>query len=99
MSNLRFRDLLYKWFANRGRKREADLDDEIQAHLRMALQDRIERGEDPDAATKATRVEFGNVGMIKERTREMWGWSSFERAVQDFRYATWTLRRTPGSRR
>ncbi len=77
------------------RRREADLDEEVRTHLAMAERDRIDRGESPDAARAAVRREFGNVGLVKEITREIWGWQSVERLVQDLRYATRSLRRSP----
>jgi hypothetical protein len=49
------------------RKRDDDIDAEIQAHLRMAERDRIERGESPDNAYTAARKEFGNAALIKEK--------------------------------
>lgn len=68
-------------------RRDDDLDDEIRQHLRMAAAD---QGED------AARREFGNIGLIKEVTREMWGWASLERLLQDVRYALRGMRRSPG---
>ena len=69
------------------RRREKELDEELRTHLAMAERDRIARGESPDAARAAARREFGNVGLIKEITREIWGGQSLERLVQDLRYA------------
>ena len=40
------------------------------------------------------RREFGNVGVVKEVTREMWGGGSLERLMQDLRYGARTLRRS-----
>lgn len=37
-------------FFKRRKQRERDLDEEIRAHLAMAVRERIERGEDPAAA-------------------------------------------------
>jgi putative ABC transport system permease protein len=68
-------------------RRDRDLEDEIRQHLRMAAED---RGED------AARREFGNVGLIKEVTREMWGWTSLDKLTQDVRYAFRGMRRSPG---
>jgi predicted permease len=70
---------------NQGRK-DKDLDEEIASHLRMA-----EKDSDKDAA----RREFGNVGLVKEATREIWGWASWERFWQDVRYAFRVLRKNP----
>ena len=77
------------------RRRERELDEELRTHLAMAERDRIARGESPDAARAAARREFGNVGLIKEITREIWGWQSVERLVQDLRYAVRSLGRSP----
>jgi predicted permease len=83
----------WNWF-NRGRK-DRELDEEIRAHLAIAIRERIERGEDPQAAESAARREFGNRTMIAETTREIWGMGSFERFWQDGRYALRGMRRSP----
>lgn len=76
--------------------RDAALDDELRAHLAMAVADRIARGESPEEAIAGARREFGNVGHVKEVTREMWGSVWIERLVQDVQYAVRSLRRAPG---
>jgi putative ABC transport system permease protein len=76
-------------------RRNRELDDEIQAHLAMAARDRIERGEEPREAALAARREFGNPALIKETTRETWGWNWLEQLWQDARYAMRGMRRTP----
>jgi putative ABC transport system permease protein len=68
------------------RRRDEELDEEIRAHLAMAVRDRVERGESEDEAQYRARHEFGNVALVKEVTREMWGWRWLERIVQDVRY-------------
>ena len=84
-------------FPKRPRRRaEAELDQEIQAHLRMAAADRIERGENPHAALLAARRELGNEGIVKEVTRQVWGWQSLDRHARDLRYAIRMLRKNPG---
>ena len=75
---------------------DKDLDDEIQAHLDMAIRDRIERGEDPTAAEAAARREFGNRTQVKETTGDILGWNTMERILQDLRYGVRGLRRNPG---
>ena len=74
---------------------DRELDDEIRAHFAMAVADRIARGESPEDAVTAARREFGNVGHVKEVTRETWGGLGLERLAQDVRYAGRSLRRAP----
>lgn len=80
----------------RGRKRHQELDEEIRLHFQMAVKDRIERGESQDEAELATRREFGNTTLIKEVTREMWGWASIDRLYQDLRFGSRMLAKNPG---
>lgn len=83
----------WPWFSRRPRDRE--LDEEIQAHLAMAIRDRIERGETPEAAEQAVRREFGNRTRIQELTREVWHWNWLDRLWQDVRYGLRAMRRAP----
>jgi macrolide transport system ATP-binding/permease protein len=85
--------MLWRW--NR-RGREQELNEEIEAHFRMAVQDRTDSGESNRQASESAHREFGNIGLVKEVTREMWGWSSIERLGQDLRYAIRQLRKSPG---
>jgi predicted permease len=78
------------------RDRDAELREEIQSHLAMATEDRIARGERPDAAASGARRELGNLAQIQEATRDVWGRRWLEQAAQDARYALRTFRRTPG---
>jgi predicted permease len=78
------------------RRREDELEEEIRSHLRMAVQERVERGETLAEAEAAAQREFGNLGLVKEVTREMWGWSWLRQLAQDFKYGLRTMRRAPG---
>ena len=77
-------------------RRERDLNEEIAGHLRMATDDRAARGQSPEDAKAAARAEFGNISLIKDVTRDMWGWSWLDRTGQDLRYALRLFRRNPG---
>ena len=78
------------------RRRDDDRDEEIRAHLEMAIRDRVRRGESPEAAARAARREFGDVTTVKEVTRDMWSGQTLDRAAQDVRYALRGLSRSPG---
>ncbi len=79
----------------RRRHRDLELDEELAGHMRMAIEERVARGERREDAERAARREFGNLGVVTEVTREMWGGAWFERLLQDVRYGARTLRRSP----
>jgi len=79
----------------RRHRRDLELDEELAGHMRMAIEERVARGERREDAERAARREFGNLGVVTEVTREMWGGGWIERLLQDVRYGMRTLRRSP----
>jgi putative ABC transport system permease protein len=73
-------------------REERDLEAEINFHLEQESQLRRERGQDPAGA----RRDFGNVTLVRETTRETWGWAALERTARDARLALRLLRKSPG---
>src|SRR5262245_31250719 len=71
----------------RRRRKDADLEAEIQSHLAMAIEERVERGESRAEAAANARREFGNIALVQEVTRSMWGWSRLERFLDGARHA------------
>jgi predicted permease len=78
------------------RQRERELDEELRAHLRMAATEHVEQGETPEHARASVLREFGNVVLVEEVTRDMWGSSWFETLLQDANYGIRQLKRNPG---
>jgi predicted permease len=77
-------------------KQRDELSEELRAHLRMAMADRMECGESEEEARRNAVRELGNIPLIEDVTREMWGGVWLERVLQDVRYALRQLRRAPG---
>lgn len=73
----------------------ADLSEEVEAHLEMEIQRRIDRGMDPREARLSARREFGNPTAIAERVHDTWGFPSLESLFQDVRYGLRAMRRSP----
>ncbi len=78
------------------RQLERDLDDELAFHLAMRQADHSARGLTPDEARMATLRQFGNSSVLKERARDAWQFPSLESCLQDVRFASRSLRRSPG---
>ena len=80
----------------RRRRQESELDEEIRFHLGEEMEERIAAGISPEQALAAARRDFGNVTLIRELTRETWGWGPAERLLQDIRSAIRAMRRNRG---
>jgi putative ABC transport system permease protein len=76
-------------------REDAELDEELQHHLDMQMQENLRRGMNPDEARRQARLAFGGINQSREEVRG-------ERAIpmegllQDFRYAGRALRKNPG---
>jgi putative ABC transport system permease protein len=78
---------------------DREIDDEIRGHLALSVKERIERGEDPEAARLAALREFGYVPAARESMRRVWHsrWLDAAQALaHDMRIGFRSLRRTPG---
>ncbi len=79
----------------RGRSLDADLDDELNAHLDLAIHENLRVGMNPEQARTAALRAFGGVTQTRETYRAQRGFS-WAGAARDIRYAARQLRRSPG---
>ena len=77
------------------RRQDDDLQQEVQTHLAMSARDRVERGAARAEAEAAARREFGNPLLVREITRDKWGWIWLEQLVQDVRFSIRVLAKSP----
>src|SRR5579864_1754816 len=73
-----------------------DFDLELQSHLEMLAEENLRCGMTPEEARRAACLRLGGVTQIKESHRDLRGLPAVEALVADFRYATRTLRKSPG---
>ncbi len=76
-------------------RRKDELHDEMEAHLRIAMEERMARGESREAARAAAMREMGNAALVADVTRAKWGWQWLERVAQDVRYGLRGILRKP----
>src|SRR5256885_11118658 len=62
----------------------------------MVARESVERGETAKKAEQAARREFGNVELVKEVTRDVWGWRWLRDLADDARYGMRVLLKNPG---
>ncbi len=74
---------------------ERDLDEEVQAHVELLVDEKIRAGMNPHAARRAAALELGGVDAVKEQVREIRSGAIAEQFLQDIRYAARLLRRNP----
>jgi hypothetical protein len=76
-----------------------ELDDEIRGHLALSVKERVDRGEDPEAARLAALREFGYIPAHRDSMRRVWHsrWADAVAAfTQDVRIGGRSLWRAKG---
>ncbi len=75
---------------------ERELDEEMQFHFEMEVEQLVRRGMTESAARDAARRSFGNRGRHKEHARAVRYLAPIEEFVRDVAYAARSLRKQPG---
>jgi predicted permease len=78
------------------RRRYDDLAVSIQEHIAERADELIAEGMPRGEAEQAARREFGNVGLVEQRSREVWQWPTVESIFDDVRFALRQLIKSPG---
>src|SRR5215472_17353225 len=78
------------------RRQDRELNEELQAHLEMLVEEKRRQGMTEEQARRAAGLHFGGIAQTEEAYREGRGLHFLETFLQDLRYAARMLRRTPG---
>ena len=94
---MRWRAWLYRILPYLGRRQaEADLQKELPLHLELERERQLDAGIPESDAERAARRRLGNGTLIRERTRDLWGWRWLDDLARDLRHAARGLGRSPG---
>src|SRR5471030_161822 len=73
------------------RELDDDLQQEMAAHIELAVDENIRRGLSPEEARRQAMIRFGGVMQAKEQQRESRGLPMLDILLQDLTYAFRTL--------
>src|SRR5258707_3260053 len=85
------------WFLWRREGLDRDLQEEMQQHLELKMQENLAAGMTEDEARRRAHSEFGNPAVAQESTHATRGLPSLESLFQDIRFGLRLLWRCPGS--
>ncbi|HLJ89012.1 MAG TPA: ABC transporter permease [Candidatus Angelobacter sp.] len=80
------------FFRNR---RYDDISVSIQEHMDERIDELMEEGIPRDEAEQTARRDFGNVALLRERSREVWEWQRLESLLVDLKHVCRRLMRSP----
>lgn len=78
------------------RQRYEDLSVSIQEHIAERTEEFIAEGMPRVQAEASARREFGNVGLMEQKSREAWQWPALESILADLKFVFRRLRKSPG---
>ncbi len=79
------------------RRVDADLDQEVHAHLELLVAESIRAGMQPHEARRAARIELGGIEQVKKQVREERLGNWLRSVLSDCRYGLRQLRKNPGA--
>ena len=92
-----WRACLYRVVPYLGRRAaERDLDEELLLHVELERERQRDAGLSEHDANRTARRRLGNATLIRERTRDVWGWRWLDDLGRDLRHAIRDLKRNPG---
>jgi predicted permease len=74
---------------------EAELDEELRAHLERQVEKYIQSGQTREEAARRARLDFGGLEQVKEECRDARGVNLVETLIQDVRYGLRMLAKNP----
>jgi predicted permease len=78
------------------KRRYDDISVSIQEHIDERIDELMEEGMSRDEAERTARRDFGNVTLLRERSREVWQWQKLESLLVDLKHVCRRLARAPG---
>ena len=76
---------------------EADVNDEVHAHLELLVEENLRAGMPPEEARRAARIELGGIEQVREQVREHQLGNWLHSVVSDCRYGFRQLRKNLGT--
>jgi putative ABC transport system permease protein len=83
-------------FLLRRKRMDEELNEEMRLHVDMLAAKLRQKGVEANEATRIARQRFGNTTVIRETSRDSWGWRWLEELWQDLRFGLRMLARSPG---
>jgi predicted permease len=85
----------FSLFFSRNRRYD-DISISIQEHIDERIDELMEEGMPRHEAEQSARRDFGNVTLVRERSREVWQWQRLESLFADLKHIGRRLGRSPG---
>jgi putative ABC transport system permease protein len=77
-------------------RKDWELDEEIESHLQLHIEDNVRLGMTPDEARRRAMIQFGGIESTKESYRDQRGLPILDAVFQDIRFGARQMRKNPG---